>query len=374
MKKRLLRTFSIVLAVIISLSVSLSVTSQAYAIEGKDKEIESRVEEILKSMTLSEKIAQMLLVSIPKQKPQATQEKWQFGGYILFADSFEKSTPTKIRKKIKGIQKVSKANMFIAVDEEGGTVVRVSKFKQFRKTPYKSPREVYKAGDWQGIQDDARWKSNFLKNLEINTNLAPVADVAYSKKDYIYSRAFSTSASSTSKFIRLSVTEMNKRNCVSTLKHFPGYGNNGDTHKDVIVDKHSKEDFESKDLKPFEAGIKAGVPMIMVNHNIVKCFDSKNTASMSYKVHKYLREEMGFDGIIVTDSLGMSGVKNKYGSKEEIAVKAVKAGNDMLCTPYGITSRIAIRKAVMDGEIKESRIDSSVRRILRVKLKYGIIK
>ena len=373
MKKNIIKALCVILCAVAAVGGCLQVGSCAYAADKEQKAIEKRAEEILEGMTLSEKISQMLFVYLPEDAKEV-QKKKQYGGYLLFASSFQNSDKEKIKKKIKGYQKVSKINMFIGVDEEGGSVVRVSKYKQFRKTPYKSPRTVYKNGGWDGIISDAKSKSKLLKSLGINTNFAPVADVAYKKGNFIYNRSFSTSAKSTSKFIRLTVKEMNEKNCVSALKHFPGYGNNGDTHTDIIVDKRSRETFETRDLKPFAAGIKAGSPMIMVSHNVVKCFDKKNTASMSKKVHKYLREDMGFDGIIITDGLAMDGVKKKYGSNAEIAVKAVKAGNDMLCTPYGATSLSAIKKAVKAGEIKESRIDESVKRILKVKLKYGIIE
>lgn len=332
------------------------------------------VDYLISKMTLKEKIAQMLLVYVPSSGACSKQEEYQYGGYLLFANDFSGSTPKKVKNKINGWQKASKIKMMIAVDEEGGTVVRASLYRNFRSKRYKSPRNLYKLGGYDLIRQDASNKSNFLKKLGINTNLAPVADVTYSSGDFMYKRSFSNSAKKTSKFIHTVVPMMNKRNVIATLKHFPGYGGNGDTHKSVIVDKRSLKTFESRDLLPFKQGIKDNVPMIMVSHNVVKAFDGRNTASMSRKVHRYLREEMKFDGIIITDGLGMRGVVNKYGSDEEVAVRAVIAGNDMLCTPYGKTSLYAIRNAVNDGDISEKRIDDSVRRILKVKLKYQIIK
>ena len=371
MKKSVLSLVSIILALVLVLTANLGIAATAYANEQEEKELDARVEEILESMTLNQKIAQMILLYVP-EKPYATQKTRQYGGYVLFANSFEHSTKKELKDKIKLWQKASKVKMLISVDEEGGTVVRASKYKQFRKYPYMSPRRVYQKGGWKKIKSDAKSKSKFLLSLNINTNLAPVADVAYKRSDFIFSRSFCTKYKGVNKFIRLTVKEMNKQNCVSTLKHFPGYGNNKDTHTGVAIDYRSKKTLENRDLKPFKEGIKAGAPMIMVSHNIVRCFDKKHPASMSYKVHKYLREDMNFDGVIVTDGLGMKGVINKYGSYSEVAVRAVKSGNDMLCTPHGKRSINAIKKAVKNGEIKESRIDKSVRRILKMKLKYGI--
>ncbi|MBR7061271.1 MAG: beta-hexosaminidase [Eubacterium sp.] len=373
MKNKILKTSCLIFSLIIALSGTSYIASAAYAKEAEKERIEQRIDEILKSMTLDEKIAQMLFVYMPKDA-KGVQQKQQYGGYVLFARDFKKSNKEKINKKIKGIQKVSKINMLMAVDEEGGTVVRASKYKQFRKSPYKSPKKVYQSGGWSAVEKDAKSKSKFLISLGLNTNFAPVADVAYKKSNFIYSRSFSTNAKSVSKFINITVKEMKNQNCVATLKHFPGYGNNGDTHSKLIVDKRSKKTFQTRDLKPFEKGIDSGASMIMISHNIVYCFDKKNTASLSKNVHDYLRKDMGFKGVIITDGLDMEGVKKKYKSNEAIAVKAVKSGNDMLCTPYGKISLKAIKKAVKSGEIKKSRIDSSVRRILRLKLKYKIIK
>ena len=372
--KRIIKIgLSLLLSIIILVSSTAVLPLESFAVSRQEQLINKRVETILKSMSTKEKIAQMLVVSLPENATK-TQQEFQYGGYILFAAQFENSTKAKIKKQLQVYQNVSKINMFIAVDEEGGTVVRASKYKQFRSQPFKSPRGVYAAGGAKGLLTDAANKSAFLKDLGINTNFAPVADVPYNSNNFIYSRAFSTNAGSTAKFVQFTVQEMRSKKCISSLKHFPGYGNNGDTHTDVIVDKRSKNTFISRDLKPFEAGIKAGVPMIMVSHNIVNCFDKKNPASMSANVHNYLRQNMGFKAIIITDGLGMTGVRKKYGSDAQVAVQAVLAGNDMLCTPYGKTALKAIGEAVKSGKISRSRIDSSVRRILKVKLNYGIIK
>ena len=364
-----------ILCIILTVALLFSATFGVLTVSAKDEELtdDEYIEQLLEEMTLKQKIAQMLLVYVP-DNAYDDQKNYQYGGYVMFAWHFENSTPKKVRKRIKNWQKVSDIPMFIAVDEEGGIVNRVSKFRQFRKKPYKSPRKLYSMGGYDLIKSDTYNKADLLLDLGINTNLAPVADVTYSSSNYMYSRTFSNSAKSTAKYIHTVIPAMNKRKIVGTLKHFPGYGGNGDTHKSVIVDKRKLSTFEKRDLLPFAQGIKDGAPMIMVNHNIVKAFDKKHPASMSKKVHDYLRNDIGFEGIIITDGLGMKGVVNKYGDNEKVAVRAVKAGNDMLCTPFGKTSVRAIKQAVENGEISEKRINTSVRRILKVKIKYGLIK
>lgn len=334
----------------------------------------ARAQKILQTMTWKEKIAQMFVVAVPSKDAEKIQKKYQFGGYVFFESDFSGSTPKKTRAKIKKIQKASKIKMLIAVDEEGGKVNRVSKLTAFRKKPFESPQTIYKKKGWNGIRKDTTDKAKFLKNLGINTNFAPVADTPYKSSDFIYKRRFSTNAASVSKYIKTVVTEMKKNNLVSTLKHFPGYGGNGDTHTLMITDRRSKKTFTSRDLKPFSAGIRAGCDMIMVSHNIVNCFDRSAPASLSKKVHKYLRNQMNFNGVIITDELSMTGAAAFAGSSSKAAVKAIQAGNDMICTTQYKEQFDAVYKAFKDGKISKSQINESVKRILIMKLDRGIIK
>ena len=367
-----MKAYRNILAVLLAIVISFSFPCISFALDDtavqeiEVKTVEERAEEILSSMTLEEKVAQMFMVYMPSKKATAIQKKYQFGGYLLFANNFKNNSYKKKQSQIKAYQKASKLNMLIAVDEEGGTVNRVSIYKQYRKSPFLSPQKLNKKGGLSNIRKDTKSKAKLLLDLGINTNLAPVADTPYSKRDYIYYRTFSTSSKKNSKYIKTVIKEMGKNNLVSTLKHFPGYGNNTNTHTGMSVDKRSWESFEeiirdkrklstfkSRDLLPFKAGIKAGADMIMVSHNIVDAFDKKHPASLSKKVHKYIRNEMNYDGVIITDGLGMNGVVDFVG---------------------GDIQYPAVLKAVKDGKIKEKQIDESVKRILILKLNRKIIK
>lgn len=337
--------------------------------------VEAQAREMVKNMTLYEKVGQMLLYYIPKEEPLKKMARWQFGGYILFSRNFENSTPAQTRAEIGEYQKASKIPAFMAVDEEGGGVNRVSQFSQYRSEPFHAGITNYQKGGWQAVIDDAKDKSKFLLDLGINTVLAPDADVPYSRSDYIYSRAFSTDANAVSEYVSKTVSAMNEENFLSCVKHFPGYGNNTNTHTGSSVDTRSWDSFKERDLLPFEAGMKAGVAFVMVSHNIIDDFDKGVPASLSKKMHEYIRNDMNYDGIIVCDGLGMSGVKEYVGGdKGEVAVQAVIAGNDMLCaTDVGVQLR-AIVKAVNDGRIELSQIEDSVTRILMTKINYGLIE
>ena len=288
----------------------------AFAATGQsasDAAIEARAKSIVSKMTLYEKVNQMMIVKMPEKRIVDIAKKNQYGGYIMFGYNFQGVRKSTMIKRIRKCQKVSKRNMLIAVDEEGGTVVRASLYKNFRKSRFRSPRQIYRSSGDKGIVRDTKTKDKFLKGLGINCNFAPVADVPYRSSNFIYQSGFSTSAKKTSKFIKRTVTQMDKDDVVSCLKHFPGYGGNGDTHGQIIRDRRPLSTFKKRDLWPFRKGIDNGADMIMVSHVIVNAFDSKRPASLSKNVHKYLRKNLKFDGVIVTDGLGMEGIRKFVG-------------------------------------------------------------
>ena len=204
-------------------------------------------------------------------------------------------------------------------------------------------------------------------------NLAPVADVSTSSNDYIYARSYGKGAEETAEYVGSVVQTMNNSGILSTLKHFPGYGNNVDTHTGIAIDERSYETFETSDFLPFESGISSGAPIILVSHNIVKCMDEQNPASLSENVHNILRDELGFTGLIITDDLSMDAVK-EYADNGRAAVQAVKAGNDMIISSDFVKQKQEVVSAVESGEISEEIIDTAVKRILACKMTYKIIE
>ena len=247
------------------------------------------LQEKVANMTLQEKVGQMFFVALPDENAAETAKQYNLGGYILFGRDFYRTNKKGMKKLISSIQKKSDIPALMGVDEEGGTVVRASLYSKYRKKKFRSPRQVYKAGGYKAITKDTKNKDRFLKSLGLNCNFGPVADVPYRRSNFIYDRSVSTSTGRTKKFVKLTVTQMGSDGVVSALKHFPGYGGNGDTHSNIIRDKRSLRTFEHRDLKPFAAGIKAGADMIMLSHIKVDAFDSKRPASLSKKVNKYLR-------------------------------------------------------------------------------------
>lgn len=223
------------------------------------------------------------------------------------------------------------------------------------------------------IISDTKEKAELLKSLGININLAPVCDVSTDESDYIFDRSFGKNAELTAQYIEKVVTTMRDNQLGSVLKHFPGYGNNTDTHKGVAHDNRSYETFVNSDFLPFITGIKAGAGAVLVSHNIVASMDSKNPASLSAKVHKILREDLKFDGFIMTDDLYMDAIR-QFAGENKAAVLAVLAGNDMICCTDFEEQIPAVIEAVNNETISKNVIDEAVIRILCWKLSLGIIK
>ena len=260
----------------------------------------------------------------------------------------------------------------MAADEEGGPINRLSLNSNLRSDPFPAGKTLYANGGWDSVISDTEEKAELLKSLGINTNLAPVADVPLSSKNYIYNRCFSLDAKLTAEYIKKVVTVMEQKHFGSTLKHFPGYGGSVDTHKNMGYDSRSYSAFENGDFLPFIAGIQAGADAVMVSHNIVKCMDDKNPASLSAKVHQILRETLGFEGVVISDDLGMNAI-TLFTNGKNPAVAAVLAGNDFIAYADYKNSISAIVKAVQNGTISESRLDASVLRILNWKRELGLI-
>lgn len=332
----------------------------------------SKLETYVDSMTLEQMVGQMFFARCPSSGAAAQISRYHPGGYILFARDFANQTPASVKSTIAGYQNASKTPMLIGVDEEGGTVVRVSKYPAFRPVPFWSPADIYNKYGIKGLVSDTAEKDALLKSLGINVNLGPVCDVSQNPSDYIYDRTLGKSGKESAPAISAMVSQMKKDRMGAVLKHFPGYGSNVDTHTGIAVDKRNIDSFRQNDFLPFAAGIKAGAGGVMINHNIINCLDSGHPASLSPAVAKTLRNELGFNGVIMTDDLSMSAI-TKYTDGKNAAVAAVIAGSDMLISSDFVNQYNAVLSAVKNGTISKSRIKQSVMRIVQWKVNLGLI-
>ena len=338
---------------------------------------EERLNARIANMTLEEKVGQLFFVRCPETGAAEDVKNYHLGGLLLFGRDYKNAggewlTQDDFTAAVQSYQAAADIPLFIGSDEEGGTVTRASKNPNLFSAPLPSPQELYTAEGMDGLLSTTRTYNEQLKALGINVNFAPVCDVSTDKNDFIYARSFGKDAQTTADYIAKAVTEYEAAGVACVLKHFPGYGDNVDTHTGIAVDERSYETFETADLLPFSAGIAAGAPFVLVSHNIVNCMDASLPASLSPKVHEILRGTLGFDGLIVTDDLAMDAVKS-YAQDGSVAVLALQAGNDMIVTTDYRTQIPQVIAAVERGEIDEREIDAHVYRVLHEKQALGLI-
>ena len=339
---------------------------------------------LLEDMTLEEKTGQLFFVRVPAENAVEDVMTYHLGGYLLFGRDTQNKTASELIQTIASYQAAAELPLLIGVDEEGGTVVRVSSNPHLRSKKFSSPGKLWKQG-LDALLRETREKSILLKSLGFNVNLAPVADVSTNSGDFIYDRTTGMDAEETADYTARVTEAQSFYGLGSVLKHFPGYGNNKDTHTGVAVDERSMETFLEQDFLPFQAGIAVEEtvwpsgelrrlrPAVLVSHNIVNCMDPDLPASLSPEVHRILREDLGFDGVVMTDDLAMDAVK-AYAADGNVAVMSIQAGNDLVVTTDYRTQIPRVIQAVRDGALEEEAVDAACLRVLRWKLELGLLE
>lgn len=338
---------------------------------------------LLSSMTLEEKVGQLFFVRCPAENAAEDVSAYHLGGYILFGRDFQDNsgswlTEEQFTQTIQRYQTNASIPLLIGSDEEGGSVTRASRnpnlfpggmfhSPQYLLSHQQKSHDVFSSDTWE--------KSSALLRYGINVNLAPVCDVSTDPSAFIYSRTLGQDAAATAAYVTSVVTAMRVCGMGSVLKHFPGYGDNADTHTGIAVDDRPYEDFVNGDFLPFQAGMEAGgdTTAVLVSHNIVECMDPSLPASLSPNVHRILREELDFDGVVMTDDLAMEAV-SAYAGDGAVAVMALEAGNDLIITTDYRTQIPKAMEAVKNGMLSEDIIDTACRRVLRWKQSLGLLQ
>ena len=330
------------------------------------------VRQMISDMSLEQRVGQLFLARCNADTAAADIRQYHLGGLVLFGSDFENQTPNSMRQTIAAYQNSAEKPLLMAVDEEGGDVTRISQFPAFRDRRFSSLRKRYDQGGLEGVLAEEEEKCRLLSDLGINVNLGPVCDITTEPEAFMYSRSLGQDAQKTAEVTASTVNLMNAFSIGSVLKHFPGYGNNVDTHTGIAVDTRALSELEERDLVPFTAGIQAGCGAVMVGHIIVEALDRELPASLSPAVHRYLREELGFSGVIMTDDLVMQAITDQYGAGEA-AVMAVLAGNDLLCSTEYAVQYQAVLQAVLDGRIDIDVLNSALRNVLEWKISLGLL-
>ena len=337
-------------------------------IETSEVEENKVIEDRLATMTLEEKVGQLFWARVPSDHQIEDLQSYHLSGYILFGRDFEGRSIEDIKALTKGYQAAAKIPLLIGSDEEVGTVTRISSILE---TPFQSPMTLYHQGGMEAVLSDTKQKAELLKSVGINAGLFPVADLAREQSAFIYDRTIGQDAQTTASYVQQVVEELKKSKVGSTLKHFPGYGDNGDSHTAIIQDNRSLDELRQADFIPFQAGIDAGADSVLVSHNIPSKIDTV-PSSISPKITDLLRKELHFKGVIMTDDFDMAGIAD-FVSQDEAAFQVIVAGNDLILGSSYQTQIPYLLKKISSGELTEGRIDESVRRILTWKYDLGLL-
>ena len=331
------------------------------------------VDNKLNFMTLDEKIGQMMIIYYLKGSVDTTLKSSlstvKPGGMILFGENF--TTYDNTINFIKEVKSSSSIPMFIAIDEEGGRVQRLTSIKDTKVSYVPAMYYLGKMDDIDLTKDTGKVIAQELKVFGINMDFAPVIDI-YENPDneVIGKRSFGTNYEIVSKHGIAMGNSLRDNNIIPVYKHFPGHGNTStDSHVDLPIVTKTKEELLKDELIPFKKAIENDAEIIMIGHLAVPEITGDNTpASLSKEIiTDLLKNEMGYKGLVITDALNMGAITKNY-SEQEIYEMAINAGVDILLMPVNSKNALNyIKESVNKGTISEERINESVRKILKLK-------
>jgi len=355
-------------------------------VERPETTVDTTIDAIIASMTARQLIGQLLMpayiydgrgqpVTSMVPELQALIEEVAPGGFLLFGENIR--TPEQVRALVADVQAVAAIPMLIAIDQEGGVVRRLVPSEVMPATAIPAAGRVGRSGDTDLAYELATVIARELRSLGVTLNLAPVADVATNPGNpVIGSRAYGSDPEEVARIVAATVDGLQSNGVSAALKHFPGHGDTmEDSHVAMAVLPHGIDRLRAVELVPFARGIAAGSDAVMTGHiSVPELTGSDEPATLSRRItYDLLREDLGFDGIVITDALTMAGL-TRYFTAEEIPVRALEAGADVLLRPADARRAAdVITRAVSDGSIPIERIEASVRRILRLKIRRGLI-
>ena len=354
-----------------------------------DETVVRTTKDVLGKMSLREKVGQLFIVrpealaenSNAETAPATDRvddavisriEEYPVGGIALFSRNI--TSAEQLPMFISDLQSSSKYPLFIAVDEEGGRVARIANSDFFNVASYKSMEDIGKSGDASKAEEVGRQIGSYLKELGFNLDFAPVADTNTNPQNIVIGdRSYGSDPALVARMVSAQLDGMHDSGIMGTLKHFPGHGDTkDDTHSGYVSVNKSWDELKACELVPFISALDKA-DTIMVSHITVTSID-KLPSSLSYEIiTRKLRNELGYNGVIITDSMAMGAVADSYTS-DIAAVMAVKAGADIILMPESLEKSFnAVLNAVNSGEISISRIEESAERVLTLKAKYKII-
>ena len=367
-----LRCFAAILALLLAAGCGVQ-SKNTVSEAAENATLDEKVDAMVASMTLKEKIGQMVMIGI--HGTDVTEDslfmlhQYHIGGIILFDRNMESKEQVRLLNQHLQERAEEKLPLFIGVDEEGGAVARMKD----ALPPPPAAQEIGGTGNPDNAREWAAKTADSLKAIGFNLNFAPVADLGMAR-----GRSYSSDAAVVTDFVKSAADGYEQENLIYCLKHFPGLGKSEtDTHQDTAIVSASLSEMWEEDLLPFRTVIAEKDPanyFVMVSHATYPMLEEDCPASVSPAIQTdLLRQKLRYDGVIITDDIAMGAV-SKYFTPAELAVKAVKAGTDIVlsCHEYQNSTDVYLRllEAVEKKEISEERINESARRIVRAKLAH----
>ncbi len=358
-----------------------------------ENEFEKAVNDTMKKMSLREKVGQLFVVMPEVLSPEIvnkrvsktgianvysvsesmkeTYEKYPVGGFILFGGNI--SSGSQLKNFTSQLHALGSIRPFVYIDEEGGTVARIGNSGCINVQKYGNMQSIAETRDPANAYALGEGIGSYLNEYGIDLDFAPVADVNTNPYNPVIGRrAFGSEPVLAGKMVSAVISGLHSQGVGSCIKHFPGHGDTKtDTHKAYAETLKTWNEIKNCEMIPFEAGIKAGTDMVMAAHiSAPKVTGDGTPATLSYTlITEKLRGELGYDGVVITDSMSMLAVADRY-TPAEAAVKAIKAGVDIVLIPDCCAEAFnGIINAVNSGEISVDRINESVRRVLTMKMK-----
>ncbi len=353
-------------------------------IKEEEKLFSDIIEKRLNKLTLEEKIGQMMIISLKKNEDRLKKESKEYvieellstvkpGGVIVETTDFKNRNVDEMIELTKKIKDSSNIPMIISVDQEGGRVQRLISLKDRYSngiTYIPSMSTIGEKNDTAFTYDVGRLIGMELNTLGFNMNFAPVIDTLYVDSNVIGDRSFGSDSDLVSKMGMSVALGLQDRGIIPVYKHFPNHGSTStDSHDGLPEVNKTKEELLEKDLIPFKEVIKNNAPVMMIGHLYYPEITSVPSSLSKEIINDLLREELGYEGLVITDSLRMGAIINKYGEKE-VYEMAINAGVDILLMPYNPDYVVNyIKESINEGKITEEQIDNSVRKILKLKYK-----
>lgn len=364
--------------------VPQDVVNEAPSVEVMD---EDPILEKLEAMTLEEKVAQVFmvtpealtgldLVTASGEPTKESLEKMPVGGLIYFANNLidPLQTQNMLRRTKESALALGMEPLFLAVDEEGGTVARIAKNPSFKVVQFSNMRAIGDTGEPENAYAVGESIGLYLKELGFNLNFAPNADVLTNPKNQVIgTRSFGSEAKRVSQMALAVAEGLLDTGILPCYKHFPGHGGTlGDTHEGYAYSERSLEAIKASELVPFYEAVKEEMPLIMMSHiSLPNVLEGDLPASLSYALTtELLKNEMQFKGLVITDALNMGAISKQFAS-DEAAIMALNAGADMILMPLDFNKAYeGVLIALQNGRVSEERLNDAVSRILRVKESY----